>query len=202
VWSRAQVTRTLHGRGPCFEALLGALATPSSSEGLQYALAVHAFALVCIVAAQFTSYVDESGTTHYVESPNQVPAKYRKKSKVTEAEVSTVTARKPTDAERLARETAAAAEARKTAAPNAPPTVAPAPDPDSPAERRRKYDQARLQLKTVCRMKGGRRECTQVPIIEAEGLKAGESCRPAGAPCTIPPECCANNCNKNTFTCD
>lgn len=48
---------------------------------------------------QITSYVDAEGTTHYVDSPAKIPAKYRKKAKPLEGSVSTVEGKKLTEEE-------------------------------------------------------------------------------------------------------
>ncbi len=62
------------------------------------------------VCGQIVSYVDAEGTTHYVDSLSQIPAKYRKKAKALAAELSTVAPSQPTPEEAEARAKKALAE--------------------------------------------------------------------------------------------
>ncbi len=156
------------------------------------------------VCGQITSYVDAEGTTHYVDSPSQIPAKYRKKAKPLEAELSTVAPSEPTRAETDARMKKLLEEQDRAGPPGKAATARkPEPKPDQPVltaqqKERQKYDAAVKDLKLEC---SGPR-CVVRPTSSTPALKPGESCRSAGASCTVPPECCSHRCNSTTFTCE
>ena len=168
--------------------------------------------IVWTVSTQITSYVDAEGTTHYVDSPSKIPAKYRKNSKTLDAELQTVESRKvsPQQAqkerlERLARERRQEeadrleAARKKALVPSKPATV----DPNSPEERRRRWEQAMKEPPSV---QVGHLQnddpAVNVRFPGADGLKNGEACRAREAACAVPPECCSNRCNPTTFKCE
>jgi hypothetical protein len=159
------------------------------------------------VCGQIVSYVDSEGTTHYVDSPSQIPAKYRKKAKALEGELSTVAPGKLTKEEEAARAKKALAQ-ESGAGPNAVSAARRVGDaakkPEEPVlttqqKERQRYDTAVNDLKLDC---SGPRRCVVRPTSNKPALKPGESCHASGAACTVPPECCSNRCNSNTFICE
>lgn len=140
----------------CF---LGSSACPA---GLCEAAAMLAFVIASALAGQLVSYVDEQGTTHYVDAPSKIPAKYRKKAKPLEGEVGTVEQQKPKDTRQpnsVQIEPASIREQQKEQQrlreqqnrANAKPAAV---DANSPEERRRRWEEA----KTRGGAHGGRRE--------------------------------------------
>jgi hypothetical protein len=153
------------------------------------------------VCGQIISYVDAEGTTHFVESPSQIPAKYRKKAKALETELSTVAPQKLTkeeEAARLAKEQAAKERAGQATRPGKTERKPEATGPTAQRKERDAYDKAASEMQIRCYGDN----CVVQQTLDKPALKPGESCRPVRAACTVPPECCSKNCNSNTFTCE
>jgi len=170
-----------------------------------------AFVIASALAGQLVSYVDEQGTTHYVDAPSKIPAKYRKKAKPLEGEVGTVEQQKPKDTRQpnsVQIEPASIREQQKEQQrlreqqnrANAKPAAV---DANSPEERRRRWEEAKTrgpEVKEYHHQNG--RTAADVKYTGADGLKPAESCHQWGASCAVPPECCSNNCNAKTFKCE
>lgn len=157
------------------------------------------------VFGQISSYEDAEGTTHYVDSPSQIPVKYRKKAKPLEATLSTVQSRVLSKEEQAAADAAKRDRQRKEdeAAAAASRSRAVTPSTRSPQEtaqqrERKKYDESPMSMRCY----GGPDKCIVRPGGDNRGLKSGESCHASGSSCTVPPECCSHKCNSSTFLCD
>jgi hypothetical protein len=153
-------------------------------------------ALVLSLLGQLTSYVDDQGTTHYVQSPAEVPAKYRKRQKPLEADISEV-AGTPMPERKEPRPT--------RAAPTPTPEAKRAPSNDADERRAREAANARdaklrstpSDVRTTCVGK----HCYSRFTVKGEGAKPGSSCASGGASCTVGAECCSGRCGS-ALTCE